>query len=159
MSSAPQRQLIRALADEGVEFVLIGGFAVAAHGYIRATRDVDIVFSTEPSSCERLAGVLRKLGAVIELADLPEPTGGITGEWLQSGGHFRFATDAGPLDALSTARGLDYETLVGRAVTIDLDGWSVPVCSYEDLVLMKRSTGRPRDLEDLRELEDERTRD
>ena len=56
-------ELIAALADGGVEYVLIGGLAVGAHGYPRATKDVDIVPSPEASNLARLAAVLRSIAA------------------------------------------------------------------------------------------------
>ena len=149
-----QRRLVRSLADAGVDFVLIGGLAVAAHGYERATRDVDLVFSTSAPSCERLATVLANLGSEVELADHPLSGEAITGEWLGLGGHFRFATDAGPLDALSAVAGFTFEDIAAEAIEVRLGESTVRVCSRDHLIAMKRSGGRPRDEEDLRELED-----
>lgn len=147
-----QRVLIRQLAEREVDFVLVGGFAVAAHGYTRATEDIDLVFSTEWRSCERLAAVLGDLGAVVRFADVPGPGEGIRGAWLSKGGHFRFATAAGPLDALSSVAGLDYETLASPAARSSVGGTDVLVCSYDDLVTMKSAEGCDRDRLDLAEL-------
>jgi hypothetical protein len=55
--------LIERLVDAGVEFVIVGGFAVIAHGYVRATRDLDIVPASTRGNYERLAGLLRGLDA------------------------------------------------------------------------------------------------
>lgn len=149
-----QRALLVALAEADVRFVVIGGHAVAAHGYERATRDVDIVFSVDPQSCERFAALLRRLHAAVRLADLPAPGGEITGAWLAGGGHFVFATPHGLLDALSWVAGLDYQALESRALTAELtDGTRLRICGYDDLVAMKRTADRPRDREDLLELE------
>jgi predicted nucleotidyltransferase len=149
-----QRALLVSLVSANVRFVLIGGYAVAAHGYERATRDVDVVFATDVENCERFASVLNELDADVRIADLRAPGGEITAEWLAGGGHFVFATTHGLLDALSWIAGFDYATLASRALTVVLaDGTELPVCSYEDLVAMKRLANRPRDLEDLRELE------
>ena len=156
MSNEPQgqRALLVSLVSANVRFVLIGGYAVAAHGYERATRDVDVVFATDLENCARFASVLGELDARVRVADLPAPGGQITTEWLAGGGHFVFATTHGLLDALSWIAGFDYTTLKSRALTVALaDGTELPVCSYEDLVAMKRLANRPRDLEDLRELE------
>jgi predicted nucleotidyltransferase len=148
-----QRALLAALVNAGVEFVVIGGHAVSAHGYERATRDVDIVFSTDPASCERFVEVLDALGASIQIADIPPPGGRPTAEWLAEGGHFVFDTEHGPLDALSWIAGFDFNSLSPRAETAELaDGRRIRVCAYEDLVRMKEVGGRPRDREDLREL-------
>jgi hypothetical protein len=149
-----QRALLVALVEADLRFVVIGGHAVAAHGYERATRDVDIVFSTERENCERFAELLRRLDASVRVADLPPPGGKITGEWLAGGGHFVFATAHGLLDALSWIAGLDHTALDSRALTAVLaDGTPLRICGYDDLVAMKRAADRPRDREDLRELE------
>lgn len=151
-----QRRLLKTLADSSADFVLIGGHAVAAHGYERATRDVDIVYSTDTGSCEALAGALRELGAAVEFADEPAPEGRLDGGWLARGGHFRFATDAGPLDALSTVAGRDYEALAAAAVPVDLSGSEIFICSFDDLRAMKAAGSRPADEEDLRRLAEAR---
>lgn len=147
-----QRMLLRALGDRNVEFVLVGGLAVAAHGYLRATADVDVVFSRRAESCERLAAVLAELRAEIAFADEPAPSGSITGSWLAAGGHFRFATEAGPLDAFTTVAGFDYERLRAGAIRVDLGGVEVPVCSLEALLAMKVAGDRARDRADVEEL-------
>ncbi len=156
MGDAPsgQRALLVSLVEANVRFVVIGGHAVAAHGYERATRDVDIVFSTDRENCERFSALLHRLAATVRVADVPAPSGRITAEWLATGGHFVFATAHGLLDALSWIAGLDHTTLESRALTAELaDGTELRVCSYDDLVAMKRLADRPRDREDLRELE------
>ena len=148
-----QRALLIALVEAKVRFVVIGGHAVAAHGYERATRDVDIVFSTDRANCERFAELLHRLEASVRAADLPAPAGRITSEWLSAGGHFVFSTVYGFLDALSWIAGLDHAALDSRALTAELaDGTQLRICSYEDLVALKRTADRPRDREDLREL-------
>jgi hypothetical protein len=153
-----QRALLVALVDADVRFVVIGGHAVAAHGYERATRDLDIVFATDHENCVRFADLLGRVDADVRMADFPVPGGQVTPEWLASGGHFVFATAHGPLDALTWIAGLDYAKLDSRALTVALaDGTELRVCGYDDLVAMKRLADRPRDREDLRELEELRS--
>lgn len=147
-----QRTLLRELGNGDVRFVLVGGLAVAAHGYPRATADVDIVFSTDERSCDRFAGVLDELRSEVAFADRPQPPTGITGAWLAEGGHFRFATEAGPLDALSTLAGFDYERLASAAIRVELDGVEVAICSLDDLIEIKSAGERARDREDVEEL-------
>ena len=156
MTSEPidQRELFISLAAENVHFVVIGGYAVAAHGYERATRDVYIVFATDLENCERFARVLERVQAHVRVADLPAPSGKISPQWLAGGGHFVFSTKHGLLDALSWIAGFDHAALESRALTVELsDRTTLRVCSYEHLVAMKRLAGRARDLDDLRELE------
>lgn len=131
-----------------MRFVVIGGHAVAAHGYERATRDVDIVFSTDRDNCERLAELLRRLEPSVRAADVPAPGGRITAEWLSAGGHFVFATVHGLLDALSWIAGRDYATLGSRALIAELaDGTQLRICGYEGprrAEARRRSAPRPR---------------
>ena len=149
---AGQRTLLRKLGDRDVRFVLVGGLAVAAHGYPRATADVDIVFSTDVPSCERFASALEELRSEVAFADRPEPPAGITGPWLAEGGHFRFVTEAGPLDALSTLAGFDYARLASAAIRIEFSGVEVAICSLDDLLAIKASGDRARDRADIEEL-------
>lgn len=160
MTTSGQRALLTALAEGGVRFVVIGGHAVSAHGYERATRDVDIVYSTDRQNCVTLAAVLQRLGASVVMAGTPAPRGEIAPEWLTEGGHFIFATDHGLLDALSWIAGLDHSQLDVRAEVAELpEGTTLRVCSYEDLIAMKKFAARSRDLEDLRELRAARDED
>ncbi len=150
ISQAILASLIRTLVEHDVRFVLVGGLAVSVHGYPRATKDVDIIFDTLIENTERLASALDDLGAEVTIADTPEPEEGITASWLAEGGHFVFATDNGPLDALSSTRGKSYDDLAKQAVTAELaDGTKVLVTSYEDLLDAKQAAGRPQDLADL----------
>jgi len=132
--------------------VLVGGLAVAAHGYIRATADVDIVFSADVDSCDRLAAALAELRAEVALADRQPPKEGITGSWLAEGGHFRFATEAGSLDALTAVAGFDYGRLAASSIDVEIGATVVAVCSLEDLLTMKAAGGRARDRADVEEL-------
>lgn len=136
-----------------MDFIVIGGHAVAAHGYARATRDVDIVFSRDERSCAKLAAALSELGASILVADLPAPGGEITSSWLRNGGQFIFQTKHGTLDAFTWISGNSYESLEEGAVAIELgDGTALQVCGYDDLLAMKERAQRPKDEEDLRNL-------
>ena len=153
-------ELIAALTDGGVEFVLIGGLAVGAHGYPRATRDVDIVPSADAANLARLAAVLCSIGARhhglgdFDAAEFPfDP---LDPAQLAEGGNFVLDTRLGRLDIMQWVAGipgeLAFEHLAGRAVATTLSGRRVRICSRDDLIAMKRAAGRPQDLVDLEEL-------
>ncbi|HVM18151.1 MAG TPA: hypothetical protein VM290_11275 [Gaiellaceae bacterium] len=149
--------ILRTLVEHGVEFVLIGGLAVAAHGYVRATKDVDIVPASAPDNHERLYEALLAIGArPLEIGDfrpeeLPVP---FTPEGLASGGNWALVTDHGRVDVMQWVSGIDgYEQLRANAEHLELPNVGrVAVAGYEDLVAMKREARRPRDLLDLEEL-------
>jgi hypothetical protein len=152
--------LLRALYEWGIEYIVVGGFAVSAHGFIRVTKDLDIVPSPAAKNLERLAEMLRDLDATIldtadfELQEIPaDPT---RADDLTMGGNFCTQTSLGRLDVMQWLSGIDADDLFGElareAIESSVDGLPVRVCGLDHLRAMKRAAGRPRDLEDLKGL-------
>lgn len=147
--------LIERLIDAGVEFVVIGGFAVIAHGYVRATKDLDIVPAPTGENYERLASLLRELDAeqvgvdAHLLPNQPTDPGG-----LAAGGSFQLITSLGRLDIMQKSDDVPaYQRLLDTAAVAHFRGRDVRVCSLVELFRMKRRAGRPQDLADLAALE------
>jgi hypothetical protein len=153
-------ELIAVLDDAGVEYVLIGGLAVGAHGFPRATKDLDIVPAPDAANLERLAALLRRVGAQHHgLGDFDPsefPFDPLDPAELATGGNFVLETQLGRIDIMQWVPGvpgeLAYEHLARNAVDTALGGHRVRVCSRDDLIAMKRAAGRPQDLLDLQEL-------
>lgn len=146
-------RLLDALTDEGVEFVVIGGVAVTAHGSPLATFDLDICYSRAPDNLERLATALGELHARLRGSpdDLPFRPDART---LAAGDHFTFTTDAGDFDIMANPAGSDgFEGLRERAVAADLGGLTIYIASIDDLISMKTSAGRDKDLIGVAQLE------
>ena len=140
--------------------MVVGGWAVNAHGYLRTTRDIDLCPAPDRANLERLATLLieldsRQLGLEdFEDAELPgDPT---DPESLAAGGNFRVETKLGILDLMqwldSVDGELEYEDLVRTAVRAEPFGIPLSVCSFEHLIAMKRRADRDRDRDDLRHL-------
>jgi hypothetical protein len=156
MQLQPER-LLAALQDGGVEFVVVGGFALAAHGYVRGTQDIDIVPDPAMPNLDRLAGALKRLRAEIDIGHLsPEELGiGLDAGALAGGGNFRLRTRFGALDVMQDLRGMrSYEHLRKNAVEILLGDVPRPLlfAGYEELIAMKAAAGRDQDLIDIAEL-------
>lgn len=155
--------LLRFLADRGVKHIVIGGFAVNAHGFIRVTKDLDTVPAADRDNLARLAEALRDIDAVLletdDFDDAELPADPTRVDDLARGGNFCLQTTLGRLDVMQWIGGIDaedlYSELVHRAISGDVDGVLVTVCGLEDLLEMKRAAGRPQDLEDVRRLGDE----
>lgn len=155
------RGILAELNREGVEFLLIGGVAVGFHGYVRATKDVDIVPAPDPANLERLARLLQRLDAEIEGAEefedeeLPDP---LDPEALGLGGNWVLRTRLGRFDIMQWI-GEDalWGKLAPAAIDADIDGLPIKIVSYEDLVALKEMAGRPEDLTDLRRLRQARS--
>ena len=122
--------LLRSLNSHSVEYFLVGGYALAAHGYPRATADIDVVV---PGT--RQAG--RKIkDALMVLPD--QAAKEIAVEWFEEGENIRVA-DAFVIDLLLTANGQTYEMLSRYAEVIDLDGIPVRTVTLEGLLLTKQT--------------------
>jgi hypothetical protein len=153
-------ELIAALTDGRVDFILIGGLAVGAHGFPRATKDVHIVPGPDAENLQRLAAVLRRVDARNQgLGDFDPsefPFDPLDPAQLAEGGNFLLETRLGRLDVMQWVPGipaeLAFEHLARGAVATELNGHRVRVCSREDLITMKRTAGRPQDLVNLQEL-------
>jgi hypothetical protein len=151
--------ILRTLLAHEIDFVVIGGLAVGAHGYPRGTKDLDLVPSPERENLRRLHAALSELDAEpLEIGDfrsneLPVP---FTPDGLDEGGNWALRTRAGRVDVLQWIPGIDggYEQLRANAIEDDVPGIGrVAFAGYEDLVTMKRTAGRPQDAADLHELE------
>ena len=155
--------ILAELNREGVEFLVIGGVAVGFHGYVRATKDVDIVPAPDSENLERLARLLKRLDAQIEGADefedgeLPDP---LDPDALALGGNWVLRTRLGRFDIMQwIGDEALWEKLAPGALDTEVDGLSIKVVSYEDLVALKEMAGRPEDLTDLQRLRQARGED
>jgi len=142
-----------ALLDSEVEFVVIGGVAMYAHGSAHLTRDLDICYERSHENIERLATALSpyhpRLRGVPE--DVPFHLDAST---ITKGMNFTLTTDLGDLDLIGEVVGLgQYSPVRAASITLDLFGRSCRVLSLEGLIQAKRATGRSRDAAALPELE------
>lgn len=140
------------LARAQVDFVVIGGVAVIAHGYERNTKDLDICYSTDPANLEVLGQQLVDLGARLRGIDeeIPFVPDARTLRRTQT---LTLDTPAGGLDVLAEPSGSPgYEALKAHAMRIDFDGFEILIASIEHLLAMKRAAGRPQDQLDIEAL-------
>ena len=152
--------LLRALHECGVEHIVVGGFAVNAHGFIRVTKDLDVVPRPAHENLEKLAVMLRGLNARIldtgEFTAEEVPADPTCTADLEMGGNFCVLTDLGRLDLMQWLSGIETDDLYGEldpdAVEGSVDSIPVRVCGLGHLLAMKRAAGRPQDLEDLKRL-------
>lgn len=154
----PLHQL-RILTQHKVPFVTIGGHAVAAHGYVRATEDTDIIFHRTPESERALMAALHELNARW-ISDEIDPETKVERQipvslgFLQSRRVCLLITDYGFLDIFDHVpgnAGLGVEDVIRSAIIID----GIPFASREALIAMKKAAGRPRDALDLERLADD----
>lgn len=146
--------LLRALSEAGVEFVVVGGVAVAAHEYVRATEDVDLVPAPEHDNLDRLANVLVTLEGRLTL-NAERAIGDSERQALLQGHNLSVSTRHGDLDVIQRLPGVPgYAALHADAIRVELDEVELAVCSREHLMSMKRARGAPIDIADLERLTD-----
>jgi predicted nucleotidyltransferase len=155
MTFDPAR-IFETLDRHGVDYLTIGAWAVIAHGYVRATADIDFVARLDAQNMSRLATVLLELNARLRGIDAEkldiDPT---DPQVLMTGASFTMDTDAGPLDFLNDVPGsADYDAMRSRARQAVAGGVTVWVVGYEDLIRMKEASGREQDLLDIHQLSD-----
>ncbi len=135
--------LLRALNEQGAEYLLIGGYALAAHGYQRATTDIDVLVPATTEAGRRIKAALMVL---------PDHSAkDIQPEWFEEGENIR-VVDAFVVDLMLNANGETYDTLCQHAQTVDLDGIAVKTVSLEGLLRTKK-TMREKDVLDRAILE------
>ena len=147
------RALLEALHSHDISFIVIGGVAVGAHGFIRGTEDLDLVPESDPDNLQRLAVVLEELDATLPTVDDrpfdPARDAGV----IRRGGNVTASTRLGALDVVQRAQGVpSYAQLAEDAVESELLGVPVRVCSLRRLREMKRAQSRTQDLLDLENL-------
>lgn len=145
MLNEDYKDILRALSEEKVKFLLVGAYALAAHGYPRATMDIDLWVMPSPENADAVIRALHRFGA---------PLHDLTREDLQKDGTvFQIGVAPRRIDIITTASGLQFEETFRKSLTVDIEGMAVNIPSLEDLIRNKRSSGRTKDLADAEALE------
>ena len=147
--AADFRRLIDALVGAGVDCIVVGGVAIAAHGHVRATLDLDVCYERSLANLDRLAAALAPLHPRLRgiTGDVPFTLDART---LRNGLNFTLTADAGDLDLLGELTGVGgYRSLIADAIEIDLYGHRVRVIGLDALERNKVAAGRVKDLLDV----------
>ena len=138
-------EMLAALSDAAVEYLLVGAHALAAHGVVRATGDLDIWIRPTPENAKKVWRALVVFGAPLrELAEKDLATPELV---------FQIGVAPYRIDLLTSIDGVTFEEAWAQRVTVRVDGQEIAVIGRDDLLRNKRATGRLRDLADAEELE------
>ncbi|QDT69984.1 hypothetical protein MalM25_29280 [Planctomycetes bacterium MalM25] len=135
------KEFFELLNSENVEYLLVGGFAVALHGYVRATSDIDAWVRATPENSARIAAALKKFGFSEKTVD--------DSMFAQPRKVFQIGVEPYRIDVLTRVSGLDFDSAYARRLPTNLDGVNVPLISLDDLKANKLASGRNKDLADL----------
>jgi len=145
MLNEDYRDMLHALSDEKVRFLLVGAYALTAHGYPRATMDIDIWVMPSPQNAEAVLKALGRFGA---------PLLNLAKEDLQKEGTvFQIGVAPRRIDIITAASGLQFEEAYARSLSVTIEGIEVRILSIDDIIRNKRASGRTKDLADAETLE------
>ena len=136
------RDFLKCLNDAGVDYLLIGGHAVAFHGYVRPTTDMDIWIALDKSNAEKAVDAIRAFfGTALD---------GLSPEWFLDPEHVsRFGSRPNMVEILTQIDGGEFAEAFKRRVQVEMDGVPTNMIALEDLKQNKRASGRNKDLADL----------
>jgi hypothetical protein len=139
--------MLRVLADQRVDYVLIDGLAATLHGSPLRTGDADICPASTPENLERLATALRGMGARIRSADAPDGMAfTCDATFLRNAEILNLTTRFGDLDVCFRPAGIaGYDELRRNVVELALDDLVIPVAALADVIRSKETANRPRD--------------
>jgi hypothetical protein len=139
------RDMLSLFAETSVDYLVVGAYALAAHGLPRATGDIDLWVRPTPENAERVLAALKRFGAPLfdlTVADLSKP--GIV---------FQIGVVPRRIDILTLVSGLEFDAAWQERHEIALEGLTIPVLSRSDLLKNKKAAGRPKDIADVAWLE------
>jgi len=139
--------ILTALLAENARFIVVGAHALAAHGYPRATVDIDIWIDATAENARRVWRALAEFGAPLEDLDILEE------DLTRPDVVAQFGLPPNRIDVLTGVSGLTFERAWENRIEDDLEGVRVPILGLIDLLENKRATGRDKDRGDVKGLE------
>lgn len=136
---------LESLNSEGVEYLVLGGYAVIHYGYRRATDDLDVWVAVRADNAERVSRVLRLFGGFSAKTVKPSM-------FTEPGKVFIFGREPVRIDVLTGPSGVEFDACYARRNVVDWDGIRVPLISFDDLKQNKLASGRAKDIADLQNL-------
>ena len=145
MLNEDYKEMLQSLVEEKVKFLLVGAYALAAHGYPRATMDIDIWVMPSPGNADAVLRALSRFGA---------PLHGLTASDLQKTDTiFQIGVAPRRIDIITSASGLRFDEAYAQSIEATVDGLIVNIPSLDDLISNKKASGRSKDIADVEALE------
>lgn len=139
------KEFLRLLNSKSIEYLVVGGYAVAFHGYPRATGDIDIWIAISPDNARKMVKTLKEFG--FNLPELQETL------FLEKEKNIRMGNPPLRIEILTSIDGVEFSECYKNKQTVLIDDVKVNFISLEDLKKNKKISGRYRDLDDLKFLE------
>ena len=137
MLNKDYKEMLQILLEDKVKFLVVGAYAMGAHGYPRATGDLDIWVESTSENSKKIYYCLAKFGA--PLSQLTEET------FCEKDIIFQIGVSPRRIDIITHIDGVDFARAYDTKDIIEIEGLKIPFLSKEDLIKNKRATGRERD--------------
>jgi hypothetical protein len=137
------RDFFICLNQNEVRYLVVGGYAVALHGYVRYTKDIDVWIEATPANAEHLAKALEAFGANVEAS-----------EFLTPDKVLFIGNPPNRIDVLTSIPGVDFAACYEKRLEETLDGVMITLIDKNSLIAAKKASGRPQDLLDAAKLEE-----
>ncbi len=141
------KEFLQLLNSKEIEYLVIGGYAVGYHRYTRATGDMDVWIAINKKTAMKMTEALKEFGF-----DLPELKKEL---FLKEENVIRMGVPPMRLEILTSIDGVRFETCFKNRVIAELGDFNINFISKDDLLINKRSSGRPQDLVDFDKLQNE----
>ena len=139
------KELLQLLNSKRIEYLVVGGYAVALYGYPRATGDIDIWIALSKDNAKKTVEVLREFG--FDVPELKEEL------FLEKGKNIRMGEPPIRIEILTSIDGVEFPECYKNKNTLTFDGIEINFISFQDLKKNKKASGRLQDLADLENLE------
>ncbi len=147
------KKVTDALNKANITYALVGGYAVALHGVIRGTVDLDFVIALEQKQFESLEKSMQSIGLKPRLPITAEEVFQFREEYIEKRNlvAWSFINEMNPLEVVDII--ITYDANLMKTETLSVDGMAIQIVTKQELIKMKKKSGRPQDLEDVRALE------
>lgn len=144
MLNEDYKEMLQLLSEEDVKFIVVGAYALAAHGFPRATGDIDIWIEPEINNVKKVMNVLKRFGCpLFELT---------IDDLLIKGTVFQIGVAPRRIDIITSIDGVEFSEAWDDCVKVQVEGIQIPILSLDKLIKNKESTGREKDALDLKNL-------
>lgn len=133
--------LLEAFERHHVEYVIVGGYALAFHGAPRFTKDIDIFFGDNAANLQKVLRALKEFGAPSSTVEAVQNLQGLDVAWM--------GNPPLRIDLMKQIPGVTFDEVARNAKRLELDSVGAWIISREDLMRAKAASGRPQDLVDI----------
>ena len=137
MLNKDYKEMLQLLLEEQVDFILVGAYALGAHGYPRATGDIDIWVKADEDNSKKIYQALARFGAPLDQLN--------QNDFAEEGILFQIGVAPRRIDIITQIDGVTYDEADEDKIVVEVEELKLPVLSLDKLIKNKMSTGREKD--------------